>query len=49
MKRNARVVFAILLMSFAASALSACVVVPEREVDHYRGPPHYWHDRGYWR
>ena len=48
MKRSARVVFAILLLSTVGSMLSACVVVPEREVHVYREPPHYWHDRG-WR
>lgn len=47
MKRRAKAVFAVLLLSVVGSALSACVVVPEREVRVYRESPHYWHDRGW--
>lgn len=50
MRLHSKILFAALLLSFAASALSACVVVPEREVDVYRAPPHHhWHDRDDWR
>lgn len=45
MKRATKFLFATLLLSFAGSALSACVVVPEREVHYYREPPHHYHWR----
>jgi nucleoside permease NupC len=46
MKRSAKFVLAAVMLSFVGSALSACVVVPEREVHYYREPPpHYYHWR----
>jgi hypothetical protein len=45
MRRSVKVVFAIVMLSVVGSALSACVVIPEREVHVYRDPPHDWHER----